>query len=170
MKIALCGFLGSGCTEIAEILAAKFGLETLNTSRIITSIENLEPLSRSGEIFFDKIIKERLDEILKREDNIIVEGRSAFLLLDREDVIKIFLNASFEDRAKHVAERRGISLEEAKEDVERSDEDRRSLLKRFLRKESVDASLFDFTINTSSKSYSKIADILAEAIKSISEG
>ena len=128
MKIALCGFLGSGCTEIAEILAAKFGLETLNTSRIITSIENLEPLSRSGEIFFDKIIKERLDEILKREDNIIVEGRSAFLLLDREDVIKIFLNASFEDRAKHVAERRGISLEEAKEDVERSDEDRRSLL------------------------------------------
>jgi len=85
-------------------------------------------------------------------------------------VIKIFLNASFEDRAKHVAERRGISLEEAKEDVERSDEDRRSLLKRFLKKDSVDASLFDLTINTSSKSYSKIADILAEAIRSISEG
>ena len=85
-------------------------------------------------------------------------------------MIKIFLNASFEDRAKHVAERRGISLEEAKEDVERSDEDRRSLLKRFLKKDSVDASLFDLTINTSSKSYSKIADILAEAIRSISEG
>ena len=169
MKIALCGFLGSGCTEIAEILAAKFGLEPVNTSRIIASVKNFDSLSRSGEIFFDKIIKQKLDEMLEKEDGVIVEGRSAFFLLDRKDVVKIFLNASFEDRVKHVAERRGISIEEAREDVERSDEDRRDLLRRFLKKDTVEAGLFDFAINTSSKTYSKIADILYEVIKSISE-
>ena len=65
MKIALCGFLGSGCTEIAEILAANFGLETLNTSRIITSIENLESLSRSGEIFLTRSSSKSLMRFLR---------------------------------------------------------------------------------------------------------
>jgi len=123
----------------------------------------------SGEIFIDKIIKKKLNEILDKNDNIIVEGRSAFLVLDRRDVIKIFINASFEGRARHVAERRGISIENAKEDVERSDEDRRSLLRRFLKKNEVDASLFDFTISTESKNYSRIAEILAETIRMFSQ-
>jgi len=123
----------------------------------------------SGEIFIDKIIKKKLNEILDKNDNIIVEGRSAFLVLDRRDVIKIFINASFEERVRHVAERRGISIENAKEDVERSDEDRRSLLRRFLKKNEVDASLFDFTISTESKNYSRIAEILAETIRMFSQ-
>ncbi|MEM2092058.1 MAG: cytidylate kinase family protein, partial [Candidatus Bathyarchaeia archaeon] len=117
MKIALCGYLGSGCTEVAEILAGKLGLEVINTSRILTMIRDFESLSRSGEVDLDLLIKNKLDEILQR-DNVIVEGRSAFFLLDRKDVIKIFLNASLEERVRHVASRRGIPLDEARDDVE----------------------------------------------------
>jgi len=165
MKIALCGYLGSGCTEVAGILASKFGLETVNTSSIFESIRNFESLSRSGEIDMDKIIKEKLEEILKR-DNIIVEGRSAFMLLDRRDVIKIFLNASLEDRIKHVADRRGISVEGAREDVERSDRERNHLIQRFFNKDRADPTDFDFSMKTSSKTFSKIADTITEVIKS----
>ncbi|MEM3174262.1 MAG: cytidylate kinase family protein, partial [Candidatus Bathyarchaeia archaeon] len=124
MKIAICGYLGSGCTEVAEILAGKFGLDVLNTSRILTMIKDFETLSRSGEVDIDLIIKNKLEEILQQRDNIIIEGRSAFFLLDRKDIIKIFLNASLEERIRHVASRRGIPLDEAREDVERSDRDR----------------------------------------------
>lgn len=167
MKIALCGYLGSGCTEVAEILAGKLGLEVINTSRILTTIKNFERLSRSGEIDIDLLIKNRLDEILQR-DNIIVEGRSAFFLIERGDLIKIFLNSSFEERVKHVASRRGISIEEARQDVERSDKDRNSILQKFFKKDKIDPSDFDFSIKTNSKTFARIADIIIEVIRSLS--
>jgi len=167
LKIALCGYLGSGCTEVAEILAGKLGLEVINTSRILTTIKNFEALSRSGEIDVDLLIKDKLDEILRR-DNIIIEGRSAFFLIDRKDVIKIFLNSSFEERVKHVASRRGISVDEARQDVERSDKDRNGILQKFFKKDRVDPSDFDFSIKTNSKTFARIADIIAEVIKNLS--
>jgi len=166
MKIALCGYLGSGCTEVAQILASKFGLETVNTSSIFAAIKNFESLSGSGEIDMDKIIKEKLEEILKG-DNVIVEGRSAFMLLNRRDMIKIFLNAPLGDRIKHVADRRGVPVEGAREDVERSDRERNHLIQRFFNKDRADATDFDFSIKTSSKAFSKIADTIAEVIKSV---
>jgi len=165
MKIALCGYLGAGCTEVAEILASKFVLETANTSSIIASTKDFESLGRSGEVDMDILIKTRLEEILKR-DNVIVEGRSAFMLLDREDVVKIFLNAPLEDRIKHVADRRGITIEEARKDVEMSDEERNHLIQRFFKKECLDATNYDFSIRTGSKTFSKIGDLIADIIKS----
>jgi len=167
LKIALCGYLGSGCTEVAEILAGKLGMDVINTSKILTMIKDFESLSRSGEVDMDLLIKNKLDEILQR-DNIIVEGRSAFFLLDRKDVMKIFLNASLEERIRHVASRRGIPLDEAREDVERSDRDRNSVLQRFFKKDEIDPSDFDFSIRTNSKTFAKVADIIAEIIKNLS--
>ena len=123
MRIALCGYLGSGCTEVAEILASEFSLQTYNTSKILEMVKNFDSLSRSGEIDMDEVIKNKLDDILK-SDNVIVEGRSAFLALGKKGIIKVFLNTPVEDRIKHVAERRGIRADKAKEDIVRSDEER----------------------------------------------
>ena len=166
MKIALCGYLGSGCTEVAEVLASTFNLEVFNTSRILSSLGDLSSLSRSGEIDMDKIIRDKLMEILKG-DNVIIEGRSAFMLLNRKDVIKIFLNAPFESRVKHVAERRGIPIEDARDDVARSDRDRETLVQRLHGKNLLDASNYDLVISTSSKPYSRIAEILVSVIENL---
>ncbi|MEM1602014.1 MAG: cytidylate kinase family protein [Candidatus Bathyarchaeia archaeon] len=168
MKVAICGYLGSGCTEVAEILAGKFGLEIFNTSRILTMIKDFEPLSRSGEVDVDLIIKNKLEEILQQRDNIIIEGRSAFFLLDRKDVIKVFLNSSLEERIRHVASRRGIPLDEAREDIERSDRDRNGIVKRFFNKDEVTPEDFDFSIKTNAKTFAKVADIIADVIKGLS--
>jgi len=164
MKIALCGYLGSGCTEVAEVLASEFGLETYNTSKILESIKDFDSLSRSGEIDIDEVIKDRLEEILKN-DNIIIEGRSAFIILNKKGVVKIFLNASFEDRVKHVAERRGISIDNAEDDVRKSDEERDHMIQRFFGKNCSDVSNYDFALNASSKTYSRVAKIIVSIIK-----
>jgi cytidylate kinase len=164
LKIALCGYLGSGCTEVAEILASEFELETFNTSRILESIKNFDSISRSGEIDVDEIIRSKLDEILKT-DNLIIEGRSAFMILNRKDVIKIFLNTSFEDRVRHVAERRGVSIKDAEEDVAKSDDERKYLYQRYFGKSCNDVSNYDFTIDTGSKTYSRIAKTIANVIR-----
>jgi cytidylate kinase len=164
MKIALCGYLGSGCTEVAEILASEFGLETFNTSRILGLVRNFRSLSISGEINIDGLIKDKLDGILEK-DNVLIEGRSAFFILDRKDVLKIFLNASLNERMKHVAERRGISAEEAKRDVAKSDDERNHLFQRFYEKSCTDVSNYDFTLDTGSKTHSRVAKIIADVIK-----
>jgi len=164
MRIALCGYLGSGCTEVAEVLASEFGLETYNTSKILASIRDFDSLSRSGEIDIDEIIKDKLDEILKN-DNVIIEGRSAFIILNKKGVVKIFLNASFEDRVKHVAERRGISIDNAKDDVRKSDEERDQMFQRFFGRNCTDVSNYDFALNASSKTYSRVAKIIVSIIK-----
>jgi cytidylate kinase len=164
LKIALCGYLGSGCTEVAEILASEFELETFNTSRILESIKNFDSISRSGEIDVDEVIRSKLDEILKT-DNLIIEGRSAFMILNRKDVIKIFLNTSFEDRVRHVAERRGVSIKDAEEDVAKSDDERKYLYQRYFGKSCNDVSNYDFTIDTGSKTYSRIAKTIANVIR-----
>jgi cytidylate kinase len=164
LRIALCGYLGSGCTEVAEILASEFDLETFNTSRILESIKNFESISRSGEIDIDETIKNKLNEILKN-DNIIIEGRSAFMILNKKDIIKIFLNTSFEDRVRHVAERRGIHIKDAEDDVARSDNERDHLFQRYFGKSCNNVSNYDFTLNTGSKTYSRVAKIIANVIK-----
>jgi len=78
------------------------------------------------------------------------------------------LNSSFEERVKHVASRRGISVNEARQDVERSDKDRNGILQKFFKKDRVDPSDFDFSIKTNSKTFARIADIIAEVIKNLS--
>jgi len=165
LKIALCGYLGSGCTEVAEILAARFGLESYNTSSIIGSLRDFNSLSASGEIDFDMVVKNKLQETLKR-DNIIVEGRSAFMLLDRRDMVKVFLDAPLKERVAHVAQRRGIPIKEAEDDVRRSDEDRNQLMQRFLGKNALDVTNYDLSIKTSGKTYSKVAEVIAYVIES----
>lgn len=169
MKIALCGYLGAGCTRVAKILASRLVLKSIdkavNTSGILSSANDSYLLSRSGESDLDMVIKKRTEDLLKR-DNIIVEGRSAFMLLDREDVTKVFLNTPSDTRIKRVADRRGISIEEAREDVERSDEDRNSLIQRFCNKNYPDAKSFDFSMKTSSKTFSEVAEIIDGLIKS----
>ncbi len=166
MKIALCGYLGSGCTEVAEVLASEFGLQTFNTSKILETIKNFDSLSRSGEIDIDEVIRNKLDEIL-RSDNVIIEGRSAFLALNKKGVIKVFLNTPLEDRIKHLAERRGIRADKAKDDVRRSDEERNHLLQRSLGKDCVDITAYDFTLNTSSKTHSRVAKMIADIIRNL---
>ncbi len=166
MRIALCGYLGSGCTEVAEILASDFGLQTFNTSKILETVKNFDSLSRSGEIDMDEVIRNKLDDILKG-DNVVVEGRSAFLALGKKGVIKVFLNTPVEDRIKHVAERRGIRADKAKDDIRRSDEERNHLLQRSLGKDCVDITVYDFTLNTSSKTHSRVATTIADIIRNL---
>jgi len=160
--MALCGYRGSGCTEIAKILASRTKLKSIdiavNTSALLSSIDNIE--SKVAEKGLDPVVHDRLDELLEMDD-IIIEGRSAFMLLDREDVTKVFLNTPLKSRIRHVASRRGISIEKAEKDVERSDKDRRNLHGN----RCLDVSLFDFSIRADPEKAFEIAGIIAEIVR-----
>jgi len=174
IHIAICGPLGSGCTGVGQLLSKRLGLPCVSTSDVVRAAWSdgsftdeyraLETQVRSGEVDLDAVIDSELDEILKWGDT-IVEGRSGFMLLNNKDVLKILLVAPLERRVEHIAKRRGISLEEAKEDIKKSDKERRHMVERLYDREWLDPTNYNLVINIGLKSYEEVAEILVKLIK-----
>ena len=170
--ILIPGMLGAGCTKVAEILANKIGLQFINTEKIVKRIvteqrltfKQLEAMTLSGEVNLEELVKSVVLDYLN-EGNVIVEGRTAFLLLDREVDIKVFLYADKEFRIHRVAERREIPVEEAREAVRISDDDRSSLVERLYRRNWLDPTLYDILINTTNLKFDAIAEIIRTALE-----
>jgi len=174
MNVAVCGPLGAGCTEVGQLLAKKLGFRCVSSSDIIKAIvsdfresfEEFELRVRSGEVELDKMINSEIDDILKQGET-IVEGRSGFMLLDNPLAFKVLLVAPLAERTGHIAERRKITMEEAKEEVEESDKERKSMVERLFKVEWLDPCNYDIVVNTKSKRYEEVAEVLVKAIKTL---
>ncbi len=170
--ILIPGMLGAGCTNVAEILARKLGIQFINTEKIVKKIvieeklsfKQLEAMTLSGEINLEELVKSVVLDYLN-EGNIIIEGRSAFLILEKKANIKVFLYADEDFRIHRVSERREIPIDEAKEAVRISDEDRSSLVRRLYRKNWLEPTLYDLLINTTNLKFDAIAEIIKTAIE-----
>lgn len=174
MNVAVCGPLGAGCTEIGQLLAKKLGFKCVSSSDIIKvivsdfreSFGEFELRVRSGEVDLDKMIDSEIDDILKHGET-VVEGRSGFMLLDNPAVFKVLLVAPSAKRAEHIAKRRNVTIEEAKEDIEKSDKERKSMVERLFNMEWLDPSNYDIVVNTGPKSYEDVSEVLVKAIKTL---
>ena len=177
MHIAICGELGAGCTEVAQILSETLGMNVINSASIIKGIvvdfrgvhpdESFEEFERhvlSGEVDLDKMIASKIDELLEQADT-IVEGRSAFMLLNQKGVFNVLLVASPEARAKHVEKRRKITVKEAMEVINSSDTERKHMIEKMFKKDWSDPHLYDLIINTGLRSHQEAAELICEAFK-----
>ncbi|MCD6444190.1 cytidylate kinase family protein [Candidatus Bathyarchaeota archaeon] len=175
LKIALAGQLGAGCTEVARLISEKTGVKVFNSETLIrklivdlgTSFRNLQEYVASGEVNMDKILDSLVLDIINAEEDVVIEGRSAFFLLKRKDVFKVLLVADDDFRAERVSNRRGITLEEAKDDIKHSDEERRNLVKRFHNVDLLDPKLYDLVINTSFRDMEDIANLVLKAYEEL---
>ncbi len=170
--IIVAGMLGAGCTSVAFELSKLTGFEVVNSERIIREVVSEKGASyamfaemvRDGEVDLEGLIRNVAIDYVE-EGNVIVEGRTAFLVLDRPAILKVFLYADRRARAERVAKRRGVSLAEAEREVEVSDEDRNRLVERLYRKPFTDPSLYDAVINTTGLSYEAVAQLLNEMLR-----
>lgn len=178
LKIALAGQLGAGCTEVARLISKKTGVKVFNSETLIrrliaesgTSFRNFQEYVASGEVNIDKLLDSLIADIVNTEKNVVIEGRSAFFLLNRNDIFKVLLVADDDFRAKRVSSRRGIGLEEAKGNIKHSDEERRNLVKRFYDVEWLDPKLYDMVINTSFKDMETVANLVIKAYEELFKG
>jgi len=170
--ILIPGMLGAGCTKVAEKLANKLNIKYVNTEKIVKRIvteerltfKQLEAMTLSGEINLEELVKSVVLDYLN-EGNVIVEGRTAFIVLDKATDIKVFLFADKDFRVHRISERRQISLEEADEAVRISDEDRSSLVRRLYKKNWLDPTLYDLLINTTNLKFDAVAEIIKTALE-----
>lgn len=171
--ILIAGELGSGCTEVGELVSKKLGLEVYNTERFIRNIvssphlsfQTLVEKSVSGEIEIEKVLQSMVFDLVNNGPAII-EGRSALFALNREVDLKVFLYSDLEQRARHIAEKR--RTEEAKqieEDIKTSDMDRSSLVERLFHRNWRDPLLYDIMLNTSKVSHEEVVSFIIEALK-----
>lgn len=168
--IVICAQLGSGSTEVAEILGKRLGLEVYNTDRILRKIavdsrisfEELANRTVSGEFDLDQMLYSYALDILNG-GKVIFEGRSSLLVFLAPATLKVLLIAPEHIRANHVAEVRNISYEKALNEVRFSDQDRENLARKIYRVNWLNPELYDLIINTGGLKYEDVAEIILTA-------
>jgi len=177
MHIAICGELGSGCTEVGQLLSEMLGIKVINSAAIIKSIVTdlkgvypdesfgkFEEQVLSGEVDLDRMMASEIQDYLEQGDT-IVEGRSAFMLLNKSEVFKVLLVCPLETRINHVAKRRKISVDEAKEDIRVSDSERQHMVEKLFKTFWLDPHCYDVIINTGLRSYKEAAEQIRDMVQ-----
>lgn len=170
--ILICGQKGSGCTEVAEILAGK-----LNHGIIVYDFSSLIRIAVGDHVdagltfsdFFARTTESgiiehaRLAILRHASSQAIIEGKSAFLGLD-EKAFRILLVANRHKRVEHVAATQHVTVKEASRIVDESDKKRAKIVKKLYHKDWQALSLYDLVIDTTKISYHRVAEIIREYV------
>ncbi len=93
-------------------------------------------------------LKTVMEEMAARGNIVIVGRASQISLAHRPDTLHVRIIAPLEVRAARIAERQHISRAAARKQVEASDRNRRSFIKRLFSVNWEDPALYDLTVNT----------------------
>jgi cytidylate kinase len=119
MRITISGPPGSGTTSLARYLAEKHEYQLISAGEVFRSLaaEKGMDLGEFGRLAehdpaVDKMIDARQKEIGEANDDIVIEGRLAGMMVDNAD-LRIWVAASIACRAERIADRDGLPLSEA---------------------------------------------------------
>ena len=150
---------GSGGREIGTMLAKQLGIAYYDDMLLKEAAEEsglCEELFRS----FDTIKK------LADKGPCVLIGRCAdYALKDRDDVINLFITAPLENRIKRVAARNGISENEAKDRIKKTDKSRASYYNYYSAKDWGDAKSYDLCIDSSLLGIDGTVELLKDLIR-----
>ena len=97
---------------------------------------------------------------------LFLDGEVAdYALKDRDDVINLFITAPLENRIKRVAARNGISENEAKDRIKKTDKSRASYYNYYSAKDWGDAKSYDLCIDSSLLGIDGTVELLKDLIR-----
>jgi hypothetical protein len=111
------------------------------------------------------LIRDVIEESAAHGQVVIVSHAASFALAGQDDVLRVFVTASPEVRARRVAEARRIDEEQAREAVDESDEARADYLDRFYEIDRELPTHYDVVVNTDILTVDQAAAIVAGAAK-----
>lgn len=180
MIITISGFIGSGKSTVAKILEKKLNLKRYYAGGIRRELAKkkgmtLQEFNKLGETdpSTDKFVDDILVKLGKTEDNLVVEGRTAFYFIPNS--IKFFLDVDpkegarriFEEK-KHSQDRNEQSTNSVEEELElqnqRIESDRKRYSK-YYNFDCYDKKYYDFVIDTTKLTSEQVADKMIELIK-----
>lgn len=180
MIITLSGFPGSGKSTVAKILEKKLNLKRyymggLRREAAKEKGMTIEEFNKLGETdqSTDKFVDDILVKIGKTENNLVVEGRTAFHFIPKS--IKIFLDVELKEGARRTFEEKKKSKErnetaterveeEMKLQKERIESDRKRYMK-YYGFDCYDKKKYDYIINTTKKTPEEVAEEIIKYVK-----
>lgn len=118
MKVTIYGIGGTGTSTLCKSIANKYDIYYGYTGQIFRDIANSLGLSiyefenlQKEKPEYDKKVDEEVKQFGIDNDNFIFEGRLAWYFIP--DSIKIKLECSERERGRRIAEREGISIDDA---------------------------------------------------------
>ncbi len=110
-KIILIGYMGSGKTTIAHLLASKMNLNCVDLDNLIEkeAQESIAALFAKGEIYFRKLEHQLFKQLVENEDDLIIStggGTPCYAnnhtYMNGTNVTSIYLKGSIETLANHL--------------------------------------------------------------------
>ncbi len=153
LVIAVSGLHGSGRSTHAKRLADAFGLRYVSSGTIFRQMAEergltLEEMSRltESEPELDKLIDERAREESRKGGVVVDATLSGWMCVEPD--LRIFLTTSFEARVRRIAEREGVSPEDARRETEARAESERDRFRVYYGIDIDDLSIYDVVLNT----------------------
>jgi len=169
MRIAISGKSGCGNTTVTRLVSEALGFEMINfTFRSLAKERGIDfwQLSRLAESddSYDREVDRRQVEMALSHESCVLGSRLAIWMLKDAD-LKIFLDATIEERSRRIVRREGGTLEERM--AETSDRDRRDSA-RYQRLYGIgnnDTSIADLVIDTTALNAKAVAALIIEEVR-----
>lgn len=180
MIITISGLPGSGKSTVAKILGEKLGFKRYYMGGMRReAAKNLgmtiEEFNKLGEKdpSTDKFVDDMLVEIGKKEDNLVVEGRTAFHFIPNS--IKIFLDVDLKEGARRIFEEKKQANERNEKKTNSVEEELQNLRQRMESDEKrymkyygftcYDKKNYDFIVDTTKLTPDQVAEKILEFVK-----
>jgi len=176
MRITISGMIGSGKTTVCRMLGDMLGYRTVISGHVFR--EMAKELGMSLEEFgdlaetdpkYDRLIDERLLDVAKNEDNVILEGRLAGQMLRRNSIpaFCIFLDAPLEVRVVRVSGREGVDMRAAMDEMRSREASEVLRYRKFYDIDVTDRSIYDMVIDTGSLTPEQVVESIVSRIRSV---
>ncbi len=172
MRITISGPPGSGKTTVCKLVAGRLGLEVIISGSIFRQMATEHEMSLAdfgrmceADPAADRRLDERMVEIARGQDDLILEGRLTAYMLTRNDIpaFRVFMDADIDVRAARVAEREGGTKEQRKEEILQREE---CEVRRYIKYYDIDIrdrSIYDLIMDTTYLTPGMVADRICEA-------
>lgn len=172
MRITISGPPGSGKTTVCKLVAERLDLEIIISGNIFRQMarESRMSLADFGRMCetdpeADRMLDDRMVQIARCQDDVILEGRLTAYMLTRNDIsaFRVYMDADLDVRSARVAEREGGTVEQRREEIMQREE---CEVRRYLKYYDIDIrdrSIYDLIVDTTFLTPSEVADRICEA-------
>jgi Cytidylate kinase-like family len=156
--------------ELVHAVAQESGadevvLRSLDEHRRNEIAESIHGVLLGGEYMASEYLR-RLSKVIRAvsvHGASVVVGRGAQYLLASDEALRVRVVCLLEDRIRGYATRQGIDESRAREQIERSDSERRQFIRQSYSKDPSNAADYDLVVNTGTLAFEKACDVVLVA-------
>jgi predicted cytidylate kinase len=174
MRLSISGPIGSGKTTVCELLARRLGYRMVVSGQVFRQMAKERGLSLAQfgalaeeDPSIDRELDQRMVDIARAEDDVIIEGRLAAYNLERAgvDAFKILLDADAEVRAARVAKRETEDLHKAAIEMLARGRSEALRYKKYYDIDIGDDSVYDMVVDTSDMTPEQVVDTIVAELR-----